>query len=70
MKQVGYFVTGILVLALLAMWQGFVLCKLWAWFVVDAFGVSPITITTAIGLSLIVGHLRHSETLKDKQSFW
>lgn len=38
-----------------ALWRAFVGVKLWLWFVVPQFGLAPIPIVTAIGLSVLVG---------------
>ena len=43
----------VLVLTPLAsIWKGFVMCKLWLWFVVP-LGLAPLTIPLAIGLMLL-----------------
>lgn len=44
-------------LPLFAVARAFVLTKLWAWFVVGAFNVPAITMTTAIGIAGIVAVL-------------
>ena len=36
-------------------WSGFVLTILWGWFVVPAFGLAPLSVPVAIGLSTIIG---------------
>lgn len=38
-------------------WRGWVLTKLWAWFIVGAFGADPLRLVDAIGISLVVGYL-------------
>jgi cytochrome bd-type quinol oxidase subunit 1 len=54
-------------LALTSMWRGYVLMVLWRWFIVPAFHLPPLTLTLAIGLSLIVGYLTHqAPTTKDE----
>lgn len=45
----------VIILPLYAIWLGFVLTKLWAWFAVPAFGAPPLSIAAAVGISLIVG---------------
>jgi len=42
-----------------AIWQGFILSKLWLWFIVPVFALAPIAIVPAIGLMLVVGFLTH-----------
>lgn len=51
------FFTSLGLLAPSLMWSGFVLAKLWAWFVVPSFAVSPLTMPYAIGLTLIANRL-------------
>jgi hypothetical protein len=36
------------------LWRGFVASKLWLWFVVPQFGLAPLPIAIAIGLSTLV----------------
>jgi len=51
------FITTILCTIATTIWRGFVITHLWAWFVVSTFGLAPLTIVQAIGLSLIVAFL-------------
>ena len=44
--------------------NGFVIVKLWAWFIVP-FGLEPITMVPAIGLGLIVGFLTEQRVPSD-----
>ena len=46
------------------MFGGFVLSKLWLWFVVPATGLNPIGVANAIGLSFFVGYFK-SDIVKD-----
>lgn len=58
--------TGWEVLALILLmpfevtWSGFVLTKLWAWFIVTTFNRAPLRIPQALGISLIVHFLTSS----------
>ena len=47
--------------------NGFVLVKLWGWFVVPAFGLPTLSIPVAIGISLIIKYLtiHRSKTAED-----
>ncbi len=38
-------------------WRGYVLCKLWLWFIVTTFGANPLSLPQAIGLSSVVSFL-------------
>lgn len=40
-----------------SIWSGFVLTKLWMWFIVPVFALAPLTIVPAIGLALVVSFL-------------
>ena len=40
-----------------AILQGFVLVKLWGWFVVPQFGLAALSIPVALGLTLIISYL-------------
>lgn len=61
---VAYFA---LVVPLAAIFRGFALMKLWAWFVTVPFGVRPIGIALAYGLSCIAGLLTYqSDAAKEK----
>lgn len=65
-------VFGVILLFLLipfsAVWRGFVLTKLWAWFVVP-FGPEPIGIAHAIGLSLAVVVFANTTKPEDDKPF-
>jgi len=45
--------------------QGFVLCKLWDWFVITAFPVPPLSVLHASGLSLTVRYF----TARDSKEY-
>ena len=51
-------------IALGAMWSGYVLTILWGWFVVPTFGMPPLALVPAIGLAVVVGYLTHQYTPK------
>lgn len=44
-----------------ALARGFVLTKLWGWFIVPFFEVGPLSMPIAIGIGLILGFLTHQE---------
>ena len=58
-------------IALSALWRGYVLSVLWGWFVVPAFGLPALSVPLAIGLSLIVSfltmHKTGNEAEKDRE---
>jgi hypothetical protein len=47
------------------LWEAFVICKLWAWFVVP-LGVPPLWFFQATGLSILTGMLFHRTTPRPK----
>lgn len=54
---------GILTLIpLMAMWRGYVLSVLWAWFITPFFRQPPLSIALAIGVSLMVSMLTNHRT--------
>jgi len=40
-----------------ALWSGYVLSILWAWFIVPTFETRPLAVLPAIGISLVVRYL-------------
>ena len=46
-------------LAVTALWRGYVLTVLWGWFVVPTFGLAALALVPAIGVSLIVSFMTH-----------
>ena len=56
------------VTAVLSIWEGFVLMKLWGWFIVPTFGLPALTIAVAIGLALTVSFLTHQMRAKTDES--
>lgn len=57
-------------LAASAIWRGFVLSLLWAWFIVPLFGLPALSIPYAIGLSIVVGFLSHQAGKVDDDQNW
>ncbi len=62
------FVFTLVVAAVLSVWEGFVLTKLWGWFLVPHFGMAALPITIAIGISLIAAFLTHQSKPKSNES--
>ena len=57
MKIIGSIVATVVALVLGAIMGGFVLSKLWVWFMVPIFDLNPLRIVEAIGLTFIVGYM-------------
>jgi len=68
MKIIGYAVTLVIIIFINSIWSGYVLSKLWAWFVVTTFSLPEISIATAIGLALIIGYLTKGEEKVDTEN--
>lgn len=69
MKRDNESAIGCLAMAMLApqaIWSGYVLSKLWLWFVVTTFEIAPLSIPAAIGVSLVVRYLTYSAPVVDK----
>jgi len=65
-ENTGWACLGVLAYSLVALivgalLNGWVLTKLWAWFVAPVFGVQTLTLIPAIGLSLVVAYLTHQQ---------
>ena len=57
MKIIGSVIATVVALVLGAIIGGFVLSKLWVWFMVPIFDLNPLRIVEAIGLTFIVGYM-------------
>ena len=57
MKAIGIFATFVVTSFVAWIWSGWVLTKLWHWFVVPFFEAHELRIPVAIGLAIIVGYL-------------
>lgn len=65
------FLGVILSMVITSIMRGFVFQKLWLWFIVPLFGISPIGIAQSLGLMLIVGTVTSTNTNpeNDKKTF-
>jgi len=63
------FVLAVAVASLGIVWRGWVMTKLWAWFVVPVFGLPALGLAAAIGLSLTIGFFtyQYSDTVQEKR---
>jgi hypothetical protein len=59
-------VVSLALLPVLIPWEGFVIAKLWRWFLVP-LGVPPVTISHAIGISTLTWLLTHQINLAEKK---
>ena len=67
MKIFGSVVATVVALVLGAIIGGFVLSKLWVWFMVPIFDLNPLRIVEAIGLTFIVGYMTKNPVESDKK---
>ncbi len=66
MKVIGYITAFIIAWGGSTLWSAFALCKMWQWFIVSEFGVPPLKMATAIGVSMVVTYLTHQMSNNDK----
>lgn len=66
MKIIGSIVATVVALVLGAIMGGFVLSKLWIWFMVPIFDLSPLRVVEAIGLSFIVNYMTKTSLESNK----
>lgn len=59
----------ICVVALLPVWNGYVLSIIWGWFAVPIFNAPPLSIPSAIGISIIAGYLTKQYISASNDSF-
>lgn len=60
MKITGINTTTIIATLIVSqIWRGYILSKLWLWFIVSIFGADPLGIAQSIGLALVVSFLTH-----------
>jgi len=65
MENFGKFMTIVLAMIISPIISGFVIVKLWAWFIVPTFEVNPLRIVEAIGIMLLINYLKAK---RDKES--
>jgi len=63
--------TTFLTVAILMIMKGFVLFKLWIWFIVPIFGLAPLNIPQILGLTTIASYMTmHDLPRKEERSTW
>lgn len=62
---IGVAVGAVAVLAISAIVNGMALVLLWKWFVVTQFGLEPLSIPVAIGLSMLISMMAGSRSNSD-----
>ena len=67
MEAILTIVSAACIIPLLLILRGFVLSKLWVWFITPIFSFRPLTIPEAIGIAVIVSFLIASNSHKDEK---
>lgn len=70
MEPILIILGAVVIIPLLLCLRGFVLCKLWAWFVCPIFSLAPISIPQAIGIALVVSFLAARRSSNSKKLSW
>ena len=71
MENFGKFTTLMLAMLISPIINGFVITKLWLWFIVPTFGANPLRIVEAIGLMFLINYIKPKREEKiDKNKFW
>ena len=71
MENFGKFMTVVLAMIISPIVSGFVVLKLWAWFIVPTFETQPLRLVESIGLMFLVNYLRAKRDKEaDKDKFW
>ena len=67
MKIIGSIVATVIAVVLTAILGGFVLTKLWVWFMVPIFDVNPLRVVEAVGLTFIAGYMTKNPVETNKK---
>lgn len=71
MENFGKIMTFILAMIISPVVSGFVVLKLWAWFIVPTFEAQPLRLVEAIGLMFLINYLKAKRDKEaDKDKFW
>ena len=70
MENFGKFMAIVMALIIVPIIRAFVTVKLWAWFVIPAFGLGPIKIVETIGLMFLLGYLADKDAPNIEDNFW
>lgn len=71
MEIFGKFMTIVLGMIISPIISGFVIVKLWAWFIVPTFEMNQLRIVEAIGIMFLINYLKAKQDKEaDKDKFW
>ena len=65
MKVIGIIVVVLTGMFIGSIWNAFVLCKMWAWFITPFFHIPTPSLVYAIGIAMTVGFLTKQVNLED-----
>jgi len=71
MENFGKFMTVVLAMLISPIIKGFVITKLWLWFIVPTFEANPLRVVEAIGLMFLINYVKAKRDKEaDKDKFW
>jgi hypothetical protein len=71
MENLGKFMIIVLAMIISPIVSGFVILKMWDWFVVPIFEANPLRLVEAIGLMFLVNYLKTKRDKEvDKEKIW
>lgn len=71
MENFGKFMTLVLILIINPIMYGFVVSKLWFWFIVPTFQMQPLRIVEAIGIIFLINFIRMKRDKEaNSEKFW
>jgi len=71
MENFGKFMTVVLAMLISPIINGFVITKLWLWFIVPTFEADPLRLVEAIGLMFLINYIKAKRDKEaDKDKFW
>ena len=71
MENFGKFIVVVLGMIIIPIIKGFVLSKLWLWFIVPIFQIQPLRVIEAIGIIFLINFIRlKRDKPDDSEEFW
>ena len=70
MENFGKFMTIVLAMIISSIINGFVIMKLWAWFVVPTFEANPLRLVEAIGIMYLIKFIKMKRDKTNNENFW
>ena len=70
MESFGKFMAVVLAMIISPIISGFVILKLWGWFVVPTFETQPLRLVEAIGLMYLINYLKAKRDKEVQDKFW